>query len=383
MDETNSPAGVPESSLKERLEQEVQVEGFGQLTQSFMQALAEAVSEDKQQAVLGQFDYEQLDQTLADILDPSLMDGIPGLVESLADDEMQIANFLRDVWKPADDIFRAQLQTAHEMAAWIKLGRGSGALALACADLLARACRIGNEIRFLAMNGFVAAAEARWRSLHEVAVTAIVLAEGDENLAQRYLASSSLERWRDMQTYQQHAERLQRTPYSDAELDDARSAKEAAAALYEGLERREYGWALPLFPEAIPNPRHRITFAMIEEKAALTHLRPFYRYGSHHVHAGARAGELNVRECAQCGTSARVGADVHADIAEVCHGAMISICHVAGAFVAAVVAETPAHLIDLRVAGAMLIRFQERGGDAYVAASDIARQRGLLDRELE
>jgi hypothetical protein len=73
---------------------------------------------------------------------------------------------------------------------------------LALLGLHARAVRTAAEIRLLAMNGFAAGAEARARSLHELAVTSCVIGDADEVVANRYLAFVDVERCDDAVQYQ-------------------------------------------------------------------------------------------------------------------------------------------------------------------------------------
>lgn len=51
--------------------------------------------------------------------------------------------------------------------------------------LHARACQVADEEICLMENGFADGAMARWRTLHELAVVAAVISEGDDDLAER------------------------------------------------------------------------------------------------------------------------------------------------------------------------------------------------------
>ncbi len=56
-----------------------------------------------------------------------------------------------------------------------------------------RACRIAEEIAILLDNGQTEGAEARWRTLHEVSVTALLVQAGGEQLARRYVDHQAVE----------------------------------------------------------------------------------------------------------------------------------------------------------------------------------------------
>jgi hypothetical protein len=57
-----------------------------------------------------------------------------------------------------------------------------------------RACQITSKIIVLLKNGFADGAMARWRSLYEVSVVAMVIVEGGETLARRYVDHQHVER---------------------------------------------------------------------------------------------------------------------------------------------------------------------------------------------
>ena len=64
----------------------------------------------------------------------------------------------------------------------------------AIARLHIRACRIAEEMILLLEHGHTEGAQARWRTMHEVAVTATIIAEGGDSLAQRYFDHEAVEK---------------------------------------------------------------------------------------------------------------------------------------------------------------------------------------------
>jgi uncharacterized protein DUF5677 len=79
--------------------------------------------------------------------------------------------------------------------------------------LHARALRITRETICLIHGGFADGALCRWRSLHEVAVTAFFLSQHSEEIAARYLASFCFSRLRAAEQLNAHAERADLTPF--------------------------------------------------------------------------------------------------------------------------------------------------------------------------
>src|SRR3954469_3037009 len=91
---------------------------------------------------------------------------------------------------------------------------------------------------------------------------------------------------------------------------------------------KDNGWAAPLFETPAGSrraARQPIKFRTLEEAAGLDHLRPFYCLGSHHVHAGAQASELNLVAYLPEGRAMTTGSTVYANIAETCHATLISL----------------------------------------------------------
>ena len=58
--------------------------------------------------------------------------------------------------------------------------------------LHARAVRTASEVLILLRSGYSAAAFARWRTLHEIRIVLVVLADGNEELIRRYLAPTEM-----------------------------------------------------------------------------------------------------------------------------------------------------------------------------------------------
>jgi hypothetical protein len=106
------------------------------------------------------------------------------------------------------------------------------------------------EIRVLLEAGVWSGGAARWRALHETAVTALLIAEEDAALAQRYLDHGHVAQTRRLKAYyDEHGV----GPVAPPELDDRvaqATTLEAAHKLPDANYRFRdgYGWALPLMP---------------------------------------------------------------------------------------------------------------------------------------
>jgi len=91
---------------------------------------------------------------------------------------------------------------------------------MALVKLHARACLISAEILSLLRSGHASGAHARWRALHEVAVIADVLADGDSELSRRYLLYEHVESLKGAKDYNSWAIDLQLDPISERQLKE-------------------------------------------------------------------------------------------------------------------------------------------------------------------
>jgi hypothetical protein len=147
-----------------------------------------------------------------------------------------------------------------------------------------RGCLVASEVLELLRHGYVSGADARWRTLHEIAVLSAILGEHPQ-LAERYLLHASIQSARDADEYEVRVERLGYQPLTEEEASELRREKK------DLLARNPNGWVVPLFKNN-SNPK----FRDLEEVAGLDHLRSHYRLASHHLHGGAKGDSLNVIE---------------------------------------------------------------------------------------
>jgi len=150
--------------------------------------------------------------------------------------------------------------------------------------LHARACQIAAEISTLLRAGFADGANARWRSLHEVASVALFITAFDDNdqLARRFMDYHEIEvhdlakrRWK-------HRDREDVWSITEEEYLATQQRVHALKDKYGGPFVRSYGWAA----EALGRPR--VSFASIEEWLELNHRRTEYEIANGNVHASSR-----------------------------------------------------------------------------------------------
>jgi hypothetical protein len=118
--------------------------------------------------------------------------------------------------------------------------------------------------------------------LHEVAVVGFFLAEGGNELAERYLAHDQVESWRAAQQYQEFCERLGREPFPDAVMRKMETEFDSLCQRYGPDFGHPYGWASETLRRRSPR------FADIERAMEMDHVRPLYKLASHPTHAGPK-----------------------------------------------------------------------------------------------
>jgi hypothetical protein len=149
--------------------------------------------------------------------------------------------------------------------------------------LHARACTVADEVLTLLQAGFADAAMARWRTLHELAVTSLFLQEGGEPAAERFIAHEAVDALKAARLHQKHARRLglERLPRRD--VDRLKRLVRKRLATFGPSFKKPYGWAANG-----PNDDVR-GFDDVEKRTSLSHWRPSYKSASHQVHATPNA----------------------------------------------------------------------------------------------
>lgn len=207
----------------------------------------------------------------------------------------------------------------------------------------------------------------------------MVIQGSDESIAVRYLARADVERWQDIKDYQEDHVALGRQPFTGVEIEKARDAAKTVASKYGREMSSDNGWAKPLFPDL--KARERVSFLDLEGLASLNHLRPFYRLASHHVHAGARAAELNRYQGMDGRILIPTGATLRDNLAELGHGALISLLQVTAALVVEAQKDDMPREIEATIGLQCLRRLVDDAGTKFSSAAKTARERGwVVDR---
>lgn len=185
-------------------------------------------------------------------------------------------------------------------------------------NLHVRSCRTAREIGALLRAGYAKGALARWRAMHELAIVARLIADGDDELAERYLLHDHVDALDAMKEYNEHAAQLGETPLDDVDLDEATTAYDQMIRRFGKKFAGQNGWAAGLVD--------RPTWKQLEQKAELGHLRPYYTWSSHSIHATPKGGRLTMLDTAD-GVFLEVGPNT-SSLADPASAALASLCSV-------------------------------------------------------
>lgn len=150
----------------------------------------------------------------------------------------------------------------------------------AIVGLHARSLRIANEIYSLLIEGFPDGALSRWRSLHELAVTATFLSKQDADISKRFIAHRAVASWKALKQHDEYSPRSNMTPVGEDALAQSKALRDQLVDEFGPEFGEDMGWAYPAI-----NKKRRINLFDLEKAAGLDHWRPRYRWASDDIHA--------------------------------------------------------------------------------------------------
>jgi len=244
----------------------------------------------------GEFDEKLFQRRLDELIKLSREDCEAYSIRSYRETASKVLSDMRKVekrfkkralerWKPAFDHLEMMWNMAQELGeANAKefdqdSDESTQAVMAALSNIFPKALLVTNEIICLLKGGFPDGALARWRSLHELTVTAIYILQEGREPAVGYMLSFHFAARRAALQMNEHAELAHLEEFSKADLEgfDTRR-KEAEKLLGRKIEKDKDGeWP------AI-NLKHR-NFAAIEKHVGMDHWRPLYKWASQHTHA--------------------------------------------------------------------------------------------------
>jgi hypothetical protein len=214
---------------------------------------------------------------------PLLREGIRGFEErnfarwELAFDHLEM------IWHIAQE-----LGEAHSKDVQSREDENNNATMAALAHIFPKSLLVVQEIICLLKGGFPDGALTRWRSLHELSVTAMYIAEQGEDAAKQYLLSFHFSARRAAHQMNNHSERAGLKNFTaDEILEFNERCAEAERILGRTIKNDKNGeW-----PKiTISHP----TFAHLEESVGMDHWRPWYKWASSYTHANHRPADKSL-----------------------------------------------------------------------------------------
>ena len=240
---------------------------------------------DVNQGEINQIVSETSSELAAGMLEEVKNDVLSGCLKDEKEELKQFRERLREHWSEPLGLLelhiRASLQFGSDFSVEYKKNAETknDRLFEALAKLHARACQISSAILVLLEKGFADDAHARWRSLHEIAVTSAFISMHGPELAEKYLLHEVIQQYKLVSEAQLVESRTNEMPVSKSELAYLRLVRDNLIGRFGKNFKENYGWAAETLGV------NRPTFRTIEKATNLDHLRPYYKMASDNVHA--------------------------------------------------------------------------------------------------
>ena len=199
--------------------------------------------------------------------------------------ELEISRYAR--WQEPLVLFESQIRISEEVGkkhankVERSLLKTNKAKFLALARIHARACQISHEVLTLLTAGYPDGANARWRTLNELAVVSLFLLKNNEIVSERYLDHDTVLKYKQAREYQDCHLKLQYSPIDEKVLENLKNETDRLYQKYGDEFKKDWGW-IPA--DILPRQNFRALAAWVE----LDHLQPFFRLSSAAVHGLSR-----------------------------------------------------------------------------------------------
>lgn len=196
-------------------------------------------------------------------------------------------NRLYKKWKKPLDLLEYLIETSlksgeeHKKKLSKTTGNTNNFKREALIKLHARALQISNEILVLLKSGYADGANARWRSLHELAVISFFLLDNNNDVSKRYLEHVIVKNFKEAEDYRKYCKKLGYLPIERKEFNKIKREREKICIKYSDRFQDDYGW----IPSSILSNRN---FRALEGHVKLDKLHPLYNLSCDSVHGGAK-----------------------------------------------------------------------------------------------
>ena len=225
---------------------------------------------------------------LSDKLNKAWMKQSKSILKKIKSERRQFTNIHNKIWGKPLDLLDALISLSTELGSEFSQKHNSSTsndkdiIFYVLTRLHARGCQVSSEILTLLRGGFADGAHARWRTLHEISVIAQFISTNDDDLAERYLAHSTVADYQRALQYRKYSDDLSYAPMSDEAFNEIKATYDAVVEKYGENFKSYYGWASEVLGNSRPN------FTNIEEKVHESHMQPFVKLAHVNMHAGSK-----------------------------------------------------------------------------------------------
>jgi hypothetical protein len=235
-------------------------------------------------------DVLRLAQEDAERYTTSFLQQLPRAVRDRRKTDRGFCGRLNKRWKAALELFEGILLLANQLGS--EFNQEESASAKERNDLMfavlvrlhARSCLLCSEVLALLKAGLASGAYARWRTFHETSVTAWFISNGDQLLAEKYMAHQMIKSLEDAEQYQKDCAELGLKPISEEYMKALRLNCDQLKKKYGVTFPGGYGWAAEAVRAKLPRHKGSINFNHLEQAADQSHMRSYYRFASHSIH---------------------------------------------------------------------------------------------------
>lgn len=300
-----------------------------------------------------------VDEAATSLLTTIKSDAFPQEIESMRADRLGFEERLVSKWGYAFDLLELFVQLATGMGSDFndelrkEADLSNDVTFQALTRLHGRACQVANEILALLRSGYADGAHARWRTLHEISVTACLIGDHGQELAERYLLHEPIQQYKTARQYVEYCDRLDLEPITEEELSELQQIHDKLVCKFGRPFKNDYGWAASVIGKDRPS------FRDIEAKVELDHMRPYYRMASDNVHANVHGSIFRLGLSHVQGDVILTGPS-DAGLADPGHSAAISLCQVTSVLLAS------RPIVDNIICSSILRKLTEEVGEAFI-----------------
>ena len=240
-------------------------------------------------------------QVDAELYTESFFKQLPSAVKDRRETDRGFRSRLEKRWRAAFRLFEGVLLLGQQLGIEfyeeerIEAVRRNDLIFAALTRLHAQSCLLFCEIIALLKSGHASGAYGRWRTFHETAITAWFISNGDQMLAEKYLAHQDVKAFEDAEEFQLNCAALGLKPIPEKEMDTLRGKYNRLKQEYGDSFAGGYGWAADAIRAKLPDLKGRsISFNHLERASDHTHMRSYYRFASHTIHPTSKGVQYNI-----------------------------------------------------------------------------------------